>query len=133
MKLRIQGNSLRLRLRLREVAQLHEQGRLSESLILGNGPEEAFAYSLEVYPGVTVQVLREPAGLAIRLPAEWAAELAQTDRVGVHVEVPVAPGVAVRIKVEKDYGCLTERPDEDESDAFPNPESACGPGTASQP
>lgn len=126
MKLRIQKNSLRLRLRQWEVAQLHEQGRLSESLILGNGPEEAFVYSLEAYPGVTVQVLREPAGLAIRLPAEWAAELAQTDRVGVDVEVPVAPGVAVRIKVEKDYACLTERSDEDESDAFPNPESACG-------
>jgi len=126
MKLRIQGNSLRLRLRQREVAHLHEQGRLSESMLLGAGPEDVFNYSLEAYPGVTVEVLREPAGLSIRLPAAWAAELAQTDRIGVDVEVPVAPGVAVRIKVEKDYACLTERPDEDESDAFPNPESACG-------
>jgi hypothetical protein len=126
MKLRIQGNSLRLRLQQREVAELHEHGRLSESLLLGIGPEEAFTYRLERHPGALLELLREPAGLVVRLPAAWAAELAQTDRVGVDVEVPVAPGVAVRVKVEKDYGCLSERPGEDEMDAFPNPDGACG-------
>jgi len=125
MKLRIQGNSLRLRLQQREVAQLHEHGRLSESLVLGTGPEETFTYRLECYPGATVQILREPTGLVVRLPAVWAAELAQTDRVGVDVEIPVAPGVVVRVKIEKDYACLTERPGEDERDAFPHPEGPC--------
>lgn len=125
MKLRIQGNSLRLRLQQREVAELHEHGRLSESLLLGTGPEAAFTYSLERHSGATVQVLREPAGLAIRLPEAWAAELAQTDRVGVDVEVFVAPDLAVRVKIEKDYGCLSKRPGEDERDLFPNPQRAC--------
>ncbi len=126
MKLRIQGNSLRLRLQQREVAELHECGRLSESLVLGIWTQDNFTYSLERHPGATVQVLREPAGLVVRLPAAWAADLAETDQVGVDVEVPVAPGVMVRVKIEKDYACLTERPGEDESDAFPHPEGPCG-------
>ncbi|MCC6142319.1 MAG: hypothetical protein IT368_00795 [Candidatus Hydrogenedentes bacterium] len=125
MKLRIQGNSLRLRLQQREVAELHECGRLSESLVLGTGPEETFTYSLERHPGATVQILREPTGLVVRLPAAWAADLAETDQVGVDVEVPVAPGAMVRVKIEKDYACLTERPGEDERDAFPHPEGPC--------
>ncbi len=128
MKLRIQGNSLRLRLQQREVVRLHEQGHLSDSLVLGTGPEAAFTYRIACHSGATVEVLREPAGLVLRLPAAWAAELAQTDRVGVDVEIPVAPGATVRIKVEKDYGCLSERPGEDDRDAFPNPEGACGSG-----
>lgn len=125
MKLRIQGNSLRLRLQQREVAELHECGRLSESLVLGTEPEETFTYRLECHPGATVQILREPTGLVVRLPAVWAGELAQTDKVGVDVEVPVAPGAMVRVKIEKDYACLTERPGEDERDAFPHPEGPC--------
>jgi len=128
MKLRIQGNSLRLRLQRREVAELHESGRLSASLLLGTGPEGAFTYRIECHSGAGVEVLREPAGLAVRLPAAWAAELAQTDRVGVDVEIPVAPDAAVQVKVEKDYGCLSERPGEDDRDAFPNPDGACGGG-----
>jgi len=125
MKLRIQGNSLRLRLQQREVAQLHGCGRLSESLVLGIGPQENFTYSLERHPGATVLILREPTGLVVRLPAAWAAELAESDQAGVDVEVPVAPGVMVRVKIEKDYACLTERPGEDERDAFPNPAGPC--------
>lgn len=128
MKLRIQGNSLRLRLQQREVADLHAHGHLSESLFLGPGPEAAFTYRIACHPGATVEVLRDPAGLVLHLPAAWAAELAQTDRVAVDVEIPVAPGVAVRVKVEKDYGCLSERPGEDERDAFPNPEGPCRGG-----
>lgn len=125
MKLRIQGNSIRLRLQQREIAQLRDQGHVTESLLLGTGPEDTFTYRLERYPGAVVQLRREPTGLVVRLPAAWAAELAETDRVGVDVEVPVAPGAMVRVKIEKDYACLTERPGEDESDAFPHPEGPC--------
>lgn len=125
MKLRIQGNNLRLRLQQREVAVLHECGHLSESLVLGIGPGESFTYSLECHAKAMLQILREPTGLRVRLPTAWAAELAQTDRVGVDVEVPVAPGVMVRVKIEKDYACLTKRPGEDDRDAFPHPEGPC--------
>jgi len=125
MKLRIQGNSIRLRLQQREVAQLHDQGHVTESLLLGTGPEDALTYRLERYPGEVVQLRREPTGLLLRLPAAWALELAQTDRVGVDVEVPITLEIAVRVKIEKDYGCLTQRPGENESDAFPNPAGAC--------
>ena len=48
MKLRIQGNSLRLRLTRNEVAQLHDGGRVESSIEFG--PGRTLTYALESAP-----------------------------------------------------------------------------------
>ncbi len=126
MKLRIKGNSIRLRLQRSEIAALHDAGSVREALTLG--PADSFCYIVERISGDAVTLQRAEGGICIGLPAAWVQALATTDRVGYDCSVPVAPGVNVRVVVEKDFQCLVVRPEEDESDAFPNPESTpCAP------
>jgi hypothetical protein len=119
MKLRIKGNSIRLRLQRGEIATLHDTGSVTEALTLG--PAEAFSYTVARIPGDAISLQRDAGGICIGLPAAWALALATTDRVGYDSTVRVAPSVDVRVVVEKDFQCLVVRPEEDESDSFPNP------------
>lgn len=128
MKLRIKGNSIRLRLQRSELAKLKETGRVSEVLTIGPSLEDAFEYGIETSTGDAVQLRRHYGALTVVLPEAWALTLASTDRVGYDVSVPTAPGMEVRVIIEKDFQCLVERPGEDESDTFPNPDSSgCAP------
>ncbi len=59
-------------------------------------------------------------------PAEvvraWAAN---DEAVGLEGSQDAGSGRTLRVLVEKDFSCLKERPNEDDSDAFPNPKSTC--------
>ena len=114
MKLRLQGNSVRLRLTRSEVERLRVTGLVEESVNFGAG--EPFAYRLQTrqeqgpveatfgHGIVTVSVSREAA-------QTWAG----SDEVGLY-----AQSGTLAISVEKDFRCLT-RPREDEHDAYPHP------------
>jgi hypothetical protein len=72
--------------------------------------------------------LRFAAGeLLVGVPAAWAKELATTEKVGFAAEVNTSPKTSVHLTVEKDFQCLVERPEDKDSDPYPNPEtSVCG-------
>jgi hypothetical protein len=122
MKLRIKGDSLRLRLTQGEVQQLADNGEVEERTRFGAGRDlvyrvkrDAGAKALSaVSAGTTIEV---------RVPVAMAGEWCTTDLVGLSSTQAVAPGVELRIAVEKDYACLTVREGEDESDNFPHPEA----------
>ncbi len=48
---------------------------------------------------------------------------ATTNQVSIRGEQQLEDGSTLGILVEKDFQCLTEREDEDESDMFPNPQA----------
>jgi len=126
MKLRIRGNSIRLRIQRQELETLCTQGALLEELRLGPGNDATFRYALERHDGASVQVTFKQGLLRVSLPVDWIAELANTERTGWDSEVDTGEGNSVRVMVEKDFPCIVTRPGEDDSDAFPSNSGMCG-------
>ena len=115
MKLRIRGNSLRLRLTRTEVAELVRAGRVENRTQLGQDPALAFVLRLQLsafrlVPGVEFDGTR----LTVSLPEVQAKSWARENKVGIYGEEPWG----LKLSVEKDFQCLDERPNENDSDAF---------------
>jgi hypothetical protein len=124
MKLRIKGDSLRLRLTQGEVHELKERGAVEDRVRFGVGA--ALTYRLKrdsssraisaSYANGTVEV---------RLPERDALSWCKSNEVTLAGAQPAAADAELRIVVEKDFACLTAREGEDESDNFPNPNPTC--------
>ena len=116
MKLRIQGNSLRLRLSQAEVAQLASGTAVEERIEFS--PATALVYAIEPSDE---PLSCEFSGDAIRilLPRDEARLWAASDDVGIY-----GVSAKVSIAIEKDFRCLHDRPGEDEAGSFPNPSAA---------
>lgn len=125
MKIRIQGNSIRLRLSQSEVQAFAENGRVEDCIQFGSAPEESLVYVMERANVRQLGASYAPNQVKIFVPAETGAEWASTDLVGMENEMDLGDGNSLRILVEKDFKCLTERAGEDESDNFPNPNVSC--------
>ncbi len=117
MKLRIKGDSIRLRLTRSEVRELVDRGRVAESTHFPDG--SVLGYELEADAAAAAIVARSTAGaLVVTVPKAAVDGWARSADVALHAELPLGRG-ALQILVEKDFPCLTSRPDEDDSDAFP--------------
>jgi hypothetical protein len=122
MKLRIKGDTLRLRLTQSEVRHLAETGAVSDALHLPGAP--ALVYALRAADVPALRAERSPDALTVHIPQPWVAPWADGDGVGFSGEQDLGGGRALGLLVEKDFACLDPRADE--SDAFPNPRAdAC--------
>ncbi len=122
MKLRIRGNSVRLRLTKTEVAQFGETGSVKVTVEFGTEPHQQFVYALTT--SVQVEVLQaslKNSLITVLVPESQAKEWTQTNQVGLVAEQSIGDGKTLHILIEKDFACLEDRPDEDESEAFQNP------------
>ena len=116
MKLRIKGNSLRVRLTQGEVVALAEKGLCRETMALVTG---RLSYEVRVSDDIEQpQAIFEQSDIVVTLPAGAVEEWAQSDEVTIAGEHG-----PLRILVEKDFACLAPREGEDESDMFPHPEA----------
>lgn len=123
MKLRIRGNSIRLRLTKGEVEQFAKSGFVEETLEFG--PDQtAFKYQLIARSDETELARFDDGRLFVSVPLEEVNAWTTSDQVGLEYSQPIDHGRTLRILVEKDFACLTERAGEDDSDAFDNPLSA---------
>jgi hypothetical protein len=130
MKLRIRGNSIRLRLGESEVAQLIKGGRVSEStqfLPLAGGQ---LTYTLVTSPDekeITARLADNE--IKVTVPEVLGQGWANSGQVGLKHEQPINGEVSLSIAIEKDFRCLEPRSSEDQSDTFPNPAQGkdCGP------
>jgi hypothetical protein len=119
MKLRIHGNSLRLRLSQSEVAQFSKTGFVEDSIQFA--PGASFAYTIESSSSLPApQASYQNSWLRIQVPAAAATEWFTTDRVAIAAEQPLESGKALSILVEKDFQCLHDGQERD-PDAYPNP------------
>jgi hypothetical protein len=119
MKLRIQGNSLRLRLNQAEVAQFSKTGFVEDSIQFA--PGASFAYALESMSSLSApQALYSNGWLRIQVPGADATDWVRTDRVGISGEQATGAGGRLSILIEKDFQCL-HGDDSRDPDAFPNP------------
>lgn len=121
MKLRIKGNSIRLRLTRGEVEQFGKAGLVEETVEFGPGAP-GFVYALQAVPnGPKASAKFRENRLAVLVSRKEADQWVNSDAVGIESDDGVP-----RILIEKDFACLAPRPGEDESDAFANPaQAAC--------
>jgi hypothetical protein len=116
MKLRMQSNSIRLRLKQHEVQQLLRTGRVEERITFGGEGDGAFTYVLECSQGLAEPhaVLTE-GGILVQIPAKVASRWASGDDVAID-----ALQGDLQVLIEKDFACLNGT-DEQNADTFPNP------------
>jgi hypothetical protein len=119
MKLRIKGNSVRLRLSQREVSDFARNARVEDSISFGN---RKLTYALiRLNRAKEILASFENDRIEIGVPALIADEWTRNSQVGFDAEQKLSGGETLKILVEKDFACLTAREGEDESDAFPHP------------
>jgi hypothetical protein len=119
MKLRINGDSLRLRVGPSELARLMETGRIEETIRFGLEDEARLTYALEVGGVDALSVRHKGTRVAVILPSKSAWAWANGGDVGVYGSVGVLNG-QLEIAVEKDWACL-DKSDGENADTFPNP------------
>jgi hypothetical protein len=106
MKLRIDANTLRLRLSEAEVHEFAATGRVTASIQLGPNVEQRLTYSLERSPAAA-ELLVEYADnrIVVRVPAAAAETWTGTKLNGLSARICLPEGGELRILVEKDLDC----------------------------
>jgi hypothetical protein len=121
MKLRLQFNSIRLRLKRSEVEQFARAGRVEERIISGSGDDGTFYYMLEATPAISSpQATVTARGIVVRVPTRDAARWASTDEVGIEGRQLTGSTASLRMLIEKDFACL-DGTEEQNADTFPHP------------
>lgn len=132
MKLRIKGNSLRLRLTQTEVARIGMGERVSESIKFGAGAR--LTYTLESSENAAhINAHFMYNHITVTLPLTQASEWVNTNLVGLRAEQTLADeNVAdeescskLTLLIEKDFVCIDGDSGEEQTDAFPNPNQNC--------
>lgn len=124
MKLRIRGNSIRFRVSQRELEQISEQGFAADRVRFGSAG--SLSYCVEVVPDGPLAAEFSGAEIRLRVPHARIRGWTEPGEVSICGEQPLGDGAALKILLEKDFGCLAPREGEDESDLFPNPRAETG-------
>jgi hypothetical protein len=112
MKLRLEGNSIRLRVRKSDLIKLQNEGAITESLVFPNSLN--FNYALMTDSNAdTIDAQLSAAAMTVSIPLSMATTWLNSDAVGL--EHTLESGLFILI--EKDFPC-TDRPWEDTSDTF---------------
>ena len=120
MKIRIQGNSIRIRLSKPEVARLAEEGNLIEKTSFG---ETSFRYCLKSkQDSSTLSATYDHDQITVFVPEKFLSDWAENNVVGFDAYMPVNETETLYLLLEKDFKCL-DNVTEDQSDNFENPKS----------
>lgn len=118
MKIRIKGNSIRLRLTKSEVATFCDKGQCQETVIFGN---RRLTYSLVDKEGIeTLEATYAGDTITVYITRDAKDTWLASDRVGYSNVVDSNSPDQLSILVEKDFICMDDSL-EDQSDNYPNP------------
>ncbi|MFN3560738.1 MAG: DUF7009 family protein [Chloroherpetonaceae bacterium] len=119
MKLRIKGNTLRLRLSKSEVAKIGSEGYVEDAIHFAGNTRMTYAMKVSDVPSLSATM--ENCTITVYLPKALANTWVETEQVGFEAHQPLDNGESLYILVEKDFQCLAPRPNEDESDNYAHP------------
>jgi hypothetical protein len=123
MKLRLCGNSIRLRLTPAEVAMLCRNGAVGEVTHIDE--RSRLEYRLESNARIEqIGATLEGASIIVRLPKSMADEWAANEQVGISHLQPLTGGGSLTILIEKDFECLHSDETEEGVVLYPNPRYA---------
>jgi hypothetical protein len=121
MKLRIKGNSLRLRVSPSEVARLLKHECLEETIHFGPQANAKLTYALQQEPTVSmlaVQFIENR--VTVLISADQANMWGSTEQVGIGEDISLGKLGVLTVLIEKDFACL-DQSEEDNQDRFSNP------------
>ncbi|HVJ85005.1 MAG TPA: hypothetical protein VM452_05125 [Caulifigura sp.] len=128
MKLRIHGQTIRVRIDQHDLEQLLRDGRVTDETRFGDEPDRCFSCLLEIagppnsLPGVDYDRGR----FVIQLGRDTANDWRNADLVGFKTTREEG-GRMIRLMLEKDFACLDRPVGEEREDAyaFLNPAEHC--------
>lgn len=119
MKIRIKGDTIRLRLSQTEVSKIGAFIPVIETTHFG---ANSLVYELVTHHGeepILTQYINNV--ITISIQEDLAKNWADSETVGIESVSSAIPSVLI----EKDFQCLTVRQGEDETDLFHNPNTSC--------
>jgi len=126
MKLRIRGDTLRLRLKRGEVDQLAAGVGIVEET---HFPSSILTFLLDISDEDVFSANFENGSLVVSLPKSRVLEWAGTDEVSLFAEQKLSGSGTLSVLIEKDFSCLEpghHRDCEDDEDTFPHPSARSG-------
>lgn len=105
MKLRIEDNSLRLRLSEAEVQQFAEGGRVAAVLAMGSTDADSLVYALERGETEDFRVTYGAGAITVKVPAALATHWTTTDENGISATLILAEDRSLKVLIEKDLDC----------------------------
>lgn len=124
MKLRILGDSLRMRLSQSEVARLRDAGQVDQTIHFGGDEAAAIRYAVAAdATGSTITATLEGASINVRIPVGQMRAWADGNDVSLRASQPIGAHGELSILVEKDFKCLVPREGEQDADGYDNPQA----------
>jgi hypothetical protein len=125
LKLRIKGNTLRLRVSRSEVAKLLAGDRVEDAVQFTSVLESRLSYGLEVTrQSKPVAIVWKPQSVTVLISQEQMKKWAIETEVGVYETVDLGSAGSLTVAIEKDFACLNGS-DEENADSFANPKAEC--------
>jgi hypothetical protein len=123
MKIRIKGNSIRLRLTRSDIDRFAKDAYLEEKTEFGN---TALIYALQRSDSLQELAADYTANkITVYMPKTYAEKWEDTSEVGYSNKLVFSDGKDLFILVEKDFKCIDGEVLEDQSDNFDNPLDKC--------
>jgi hypothetical protein len=119
MKIRIQGNSIRVRTSRGEAARLAD-GHAIEQQTMFSGEAKLVCSVTPVENAPAASVKFDGTTIAIELPLDEVTRWASSEKVGIERDLRIDAENSLRLLVEKDFECLHSETDAAE-DSFPHP------------
>jgi hypothetical protein len=121
VKLRIKGNSLRLRVTRSDLVSFLTSGSIDETIHFTPDKDALLTYVLRHEPSaVAATVEYKPTEVVVILPTADARTWADSNRVGIYAKLNLGVHGELELVVEKDFACL-DLSDAENADTFPNP------------
>jgi hypothetical protein len=127
VKLRIKGDSLRLRLAQGEMRTLAERGEVEDRVSFPGGAALRYRVRVDIH-NQEISASYKSDLIEILVPQALAERWYGTELVTLSATESIASG-ELRIVLEKDWACLAPREGEDDSDNFAHPEAGRGAKT----
>jgi hypothetical protein len=123
MKIRINGNSVRIRLSRPEVDRFGKEGYLEEKTEFGSA---SFVYALQSKKdGDGLSASYEANKMIMFVPEQIQQEWVTTEKVGYDATMPIGNGKTTYLLLEKDFKCVDGEHIEDQSDNYEHPTKTC--------
>ena len=125
MKLRIKGNSIRLRVSPSDLTELAENGKIESAIHFADSPAAMWSYSIaqqSAPAGPSIEFASN--GVTVSVAADQLKRWANSEDVGIFFSQNIGSQGTLDVLLEKDFACL-DRSEEENSDTFPNPNEAC--------
>jgi hypothetical protein len=119
MKIRILGNTIRLRVKMHEVDAIRENGVIEEALAFG--PDESDQLRFQIHTGDdTFAIEQQAMTISITIPRPVIDVWTSTQQVGFDQTITTTKGSDIYVLIEKDFACL-DGDREEEAGSYPNP------------